>query len=274
MNAAGVTAPEQVIAGSRKEWAWWRLVAAEVLKLRRRRGLMAFATLLTVVPMLIGYSITIFLHATDANHHGPGGGIDNLSGSLDVLQTLGGVAALLIGATLGAGDLGAGVFRELVVTGRSRTALYTARIPAGLAVVLPFLTAGFLVAAVASVAFAGSLETPSGELLVRSYAWLAVTAAASLIVALGVASLIGSRSTSIGVLLAWQLGLVNLLLAFSFLGVTREALLPAATSHLAPAALNLEPPVTISLPAAALTITIWTLATLAVGGWRTITRDA
>jgi hypothetical protein len=272
MTAAATA--EQLGSAPRREWAWSRLVGAEVLKLRRRHGLMAFAALLTVVPMLIGYGVTIFLHATDAAHHGPGGGIDNLSGSLDVLQTLAGVAAVLIGATLGAGDLGAGVFRELVVTGRSRVALYTARIPAGLGVLMVFLTAAFLIAAVGSVAFAGSLPAPSAQLLVRSYGWVAVTAATSLLVGLGVASLIGSRSTSIGVLLAWQLGLANLLLAFSFLGITRDALLPAATARLAPAAFNLDPPVTISLAAAALTITIWTLTALAAGGWRTVTRDA
>jgi hypothetical protein len=271
---ATTAAVEQLGSAPRREWAWSRLVGAEVLKLRRRYGLMAFAALLTVVPMLIGYGITVFLHATDAAHHGPGGGIDNLSGSLDVLQLLAGVAAVLIGATLGAGDLGAGVFRELVVTGRSRVALYTARIPAGLAVLAVFVSAGFLIAAVGSVVFAGSLPAPSAGLLVRAYGWVAVTTATSLIVALGVASLIGSRSTSIGVLLAWQLGLANLLLAFSFLGVTREALLPAATARLAPAALNLDPPVAISLPAAALTITIWTLTALTAGGWRTVTRDA
>src|SRR5439155_25708182 len=155
-----------------------------------------------------------------------------------------------------------------------RPALYAGRVPAGLILVMVFVTAGFAVAAVGSVAFAGSLPAPSAELLVRSYGWVAVTAAASLILGLGVASLIGSRSTSIGILLAWQLGLANLLLAFSFLGVTRDALLPAATARLAPAALNLDPPVTISLAATALTITIWTLTTLAVGGWRTTTRDA
>jgi hypothetical protein len=114
---------------------------------------------------VIGYSVTVFLHATDAAHHGPGGGIDNLSGSIDVIQTLGGVAALLIGATLGAGDLGAGVFRELVVTGRSRIALYTARIPAGIAVLMAFVTTAFLITAVGSVVFAGSLESPSTALL-------------------------------------------------------------------------------------------------------------
>ena len=267
VHEAPTTAP-------RREWPWARLVRAEVLKLRRRYGLMAFAALLTVVPMLIGYSVTIFLHATDAANHGPGGGIDNLAGSLDVLQTLGSVAALLIGATLGAGDLGAGVFRELVVTGRSRIALYTARIPAGIAILMAFLTAAFLITAIGSVAFAGSLPSPSIPLLVRCFGWLALSTITSLAVGIGVASLIGSRSTSIGILLAWQLGLAQLLLAFSFLGITRDALLPAATARLAPAALNLDPPVTISLAAAALTITIWTITTLALGGWRTATRDA
>jgi hypothetical protein len=101
-----------------------------------------------------------------------------------------------------------------------------------------------------------------------------VTTITSLALGIGVASLIGSRSTSIGILLAWQLALSNLLLAFSFLGVTRDALLPAATARLAPAALNLNPPISMSLAAAALTITIWMLAALALGGWRTATRDA
>jgi hypothetical protein len=265
---------EPVTTAERREWPWARLVRAEVLKLRRRYGLMAFAALLTVVPMLIGYGVTVFLHATDAAHHGPGGGIDNLSGSLDVLQTLGGVGALLIGATLGAGDLGAGVFRELVVTGRSRIALFTARIPAGIAVLMAFVTAAFLIAAIGSVVFAGSLASPSTEVLARCFGWVALSTLASLALGIGVASVIGSRSTSIGILLAWQLALSHLLLAFSFLGVTRDALLPAATARLAPTALNLDPPVSLSIAAAAITITIWTLTALALGGWRTVTRDA
>lgn len=64
-----------------------------------------------------------------------------------------------------------------------------------------------------------------------------------------------------------------MLLAFSFLGAARDALLPAATARLAPASLNLHPPITMSLPAAVLTITIWTLTALVAGGWRTVTRD-
>ena len=265
--------PHLATAG-RPERPWMRLIGAELLKLRRRHGLMAFAALLTIVPMLVGYGVIIFLHATDSAHHGPAGGVSNLSGSLDVLVTLSGIAAILIGATAGAGDLAAGVFRELVVTGRSRIALYTVRIPAGLGVLLVFVAAGYAITAVASVTLAGQLKTPTATLLLGSAGWLAISAATSFAVALGVSSLVGSRSMSIGILLAWQLGLAQLLLAFSYLGVTREALLPAAVARLAPHALNDHPTVTMSLPAATVTILAWTLLALLAGGWRTATRDA
>ncbi len=39
----------------------------------------------------------------------------------------------MIGIDAGAGDLSAGVFRDLVVTGRSRLALFASRVPAALA---------------------------------------------------------------------------------------------------------------------------------------------
>lgn len=107
---------------------------------------------------------------------------------------------------------------------------------------MAFVTAAFLITAVGSVVFAGPLESPSTALLARCFGWVTLTTITSLALGIGVASLIGSRSTSIGILLAWQLALSNLLLAFSFLGVTRDALLPAATARLAPAALNLTRP--------------------------------
>jgi hypothetical protein len=97
-----------------------RLVNAELLKLRKRRGLVASCFALTVLPMVVAYIVLLGIHAANPAKHGPAGGIENLSGSLDLLTTLSGVAAILIGATLGAGDLSSGVFRELVVTGRLR----------------------------------------------------------------------------------------------------------------------------------------------------------
>jgi len=65
------------------------------------------------------------------------------------------------------------------------------------------------------------------------------------------------------------------LLEIKTLGSLREGLLGAATDRLAPAALfEGSPPVPISIAAAALVIGAWTLVPLAVGAWRTCTRDA
>jgi hypothetical protein len=193
---------------------------------------------------------------------------------MDMLSTLSVVAAILVGATLGAGDLGSGVFRELVVTGRSRLALFAARVPAGLALLLPIVWAGFAITATGSIVFAGSLDAPSASLLIGSAAWLGLVAALALVLALGVSSTIGSRGTTIGIVLGWQIVAAPVLLQIKALGAPREGLLGVATDRLAPAALfEGSPKVWISSGAAALVIGAWTIVPLAVGAWRTFTRD-
>jgi hypothetical protein len=252
-----------------------RLVSAELLKLRKRRGLVISVIALTVLPMIIGYTVLLSMHAANPGKHGPAGGLDNLSGSTDMLSTLSIVAAILVGATLGAGDLGSGVFRELVITGRSRIALFAARIPAGLALLLPIVGAGFAITATSSIVFAGSLDAPSASLLVESAAWLALVTALSLVLALGVSSVLGSRGTTIGVVLGWQVVAAPVLLQIGVLGSFREGLLGAATERLAPAALfNGNYTVPMSISAAALVIAAWCAIPLAAGAWRTYTRDA
>src|SRR5712691_6052325 len=252
-----------------------RLVSAELLKLRKRRGLMISALALTIVPMIIGYTVLLSIHAANPAKHGPAGGLENLSGSLGILVPFSIVAAIHVGATLGAGDLGSGVFRELVVTGRSRFALFAARVPAGLGLVLPIVGAGFAVTATGSIVFAGSLDAPSARLLVGSAAWLGLVTALSLVLALGVSSVLGSRGTTIGIVLGWQIVAVPALLEIGALGSLREGLLGAATGRLAPAALfEGAPTVPMSLVAAALVIVAWTVVPLAAGAWRTCTRDA
>jgi hypothetical protein len=256
--------------------AGWRprLVSAEFLKLRKRRGLVLSALMLTVLPMVIGYTVLLSMHAANPDKHGPAGGLDNLSGSMDLLSVLSVVAAILVGATLGAADLGSGVFRELVVTGRSRLALFAARVPAGLGLVLPIVGAGFAVTAACSTLFAGSLDAPSARLLLGSAAWLALVTAVSLVLALGVSSVVGSRGTTIGVTLGWQVVAAPMLLQIGALGSLREGLLGAATERLAPAALFDNPTLPMSLAAVTLVIAAWTVVPLAAGAWRTYTRDA
>jgi hypothetical protein len=114
-----------------------RLVGADLLKLRRRRGLAVVIGLLTVAAVLITYGVMEMLHLIDSTKHGPAGGIANLGHGTFVVAALGGVAAAIVGGSAGAGDLEAGVYRELVVTGRSRLSLYLSRIPAGWRTCLP-----------------------------------------------------------------------------------------------------------------------------------------
>lgn len=271
MTIVTATAPR---TRSRTSWRP-RLVSAEFLKLRKRRGLVISTFALTVLPMVIAYTVLVSIHAANPDKHGPAGGLENLSGSMDMLSVLGVVAAILVGATLGAGDLGSGVFRELVVTGRSRLALFAARVPAGLALLLPIVGAGFAITATGSTVFAGSLDAPSASLLVGSAAWLGLVTSLALVLALGVSSTLGSRGTTIGIVLGWQIVAAPVLLEIRALGSLREGLLGAATDRLAPGALfEGSPTVSISLAAAVLVIAVWTVLPLAVGAWRTCTRDA
>jgi hypothetical protein len=250
-------------------------VSAEFLKLRKRRGLVLSTLALTVVPMMIAYTVLLILHATDPAKHGPAGGLENFSGSMGVLSRLSVIAAILVGSTLGAGDLGSGVFRELVVTGRSRLALFAARVPAGLGLVFSVAGAGFAVTAAASAVLAGSLDAPSAGLLVGSAAWLGLVTGLALVLALGVSSALGSRGTTIGVVLGWQIVAMPLLLQIRALGSLREGLVGAATERLQPAGLfEGGGAVPMSLAAAAAVIAAWTVVPLAAGAWRTCTRDA
>jgi hypothetical protein len=270
-----------------------RLVNAEFLKLRKRRGLVISAAALTILPMLIAYTVLLAMHESDPVKNGPTGGMENFTGSMDVLSVMSIVAGILVGATLGTGDLGAGVFRELVVTGRSRLALFAVRLPAGLVLLLPIVGAAFAITATASTVFAGSegprMEqvgpgaweqmygnvAPSGGFLLESAGWLGLWTALSLVLALGVSSLVGSRGTSIGVLLAWWLVASPVLAAIGSLGVFREGLIDSAMDRIGPEALvPPDPMVPMSLTAAVGVLVAWMAVPLVLGAWRTATRDA
>ena len=62
-----------------------------------------------------------------------------------MLYVFGFIVAATLGCTAGSVDLTEGMFRHLVVTGRSRLALYLARIPAGLAIIVPLVAIGFTI---------------------------------------------------------------------------------------------------------------------------------
>src|SRR5215208_8152061 len=172
---------------------WRAMVGAELLKLRKRRGLFWSTLLLVIVPVVVGYVILTLHHAIDPDHAAPAGGITNLRGTYEFLAQVGMVAAIMIGITAGGGDLGAGVFRELVVTGRSRIALFGVRFPGGILLLAPYVLAAAVIASVASVALPSSGQEPGVMLMFEFAGWLGLAMLTGFAIAVGVGSLLSGR---------------------------------------------------------------------------------
>jgi len=96
------------------------------------------------------------------------------------------------------------------------------------------------------------------------------------LLALGFASLVGSRAVTNGVLIGWQFIASPLLEHVSLLGGARQALYTGALDRLNPApVLDQGPPTVVrSVVVAFVVLAAWIAASLAAGGWRTATRDA
>jgi hypothetical protein len=123
-----------------------RMITSRFMELRRRRGLMIALILVTIGIPTVFLVIRLLLHAFAPKSYGPAGGYDIFTALVaGVLYVFGFVVAATLGCTAGSIDLTEGMFRHLVVTGRSRLALYLARIPAGLAIILPLVAIGFTV---------------------------------------------------------------------------------------------------------------------------------
>src|SRR6476646_5166222 len=122
------------------------MIATRFMELRKRRGLMITLVLVTIGFPTLFLAIRMLLHAVAPKTYGPAGGYSIYTGlSAGVLYTFGFIVAATLGCTAGSIDLSEGMFRHLVITGRSRLALYLARIPAGLAIIVSLVAVGFTI---------------------------------------------------------------------------------------------------------------------------------
>ena len=243
-----------------------QMIGAELLKLRRNRTLVMASLLLTTgtLALMLGW-VAIDQQA---------GGLRNFENYLRLIGSyFGPLAAVLIGVEAGAGDVASGVFRDLVVTGRSRIALFLVRLPGALLLFLPLLALSFAVATGAAFAFAGDLPTPSASLVTTYGLWLALSCGVTLIVSVGFAALLGSRSVATTALIGWFAVASPLLTAVTPLGVAREALPVVAIEHFKPGRVadDLVPTSTVT---AVVVLLAWCIVACALGAWRTRTQDA
>jgi hypothetical protein len=122
------------------------MIATRFMELRRRRGLMITLVLVTVGFPTVFLAVRLLLHAIAPKTYGSAGGYDIYTAmSAGVLYTFGFIVAATLGCTAGSVDVSEGMFRHLVITGRSRLALYLARIPAGLAIIVSLVAVGFTI---------------------------------------------------------------------------------------------------------------------------------
>ena len=140
-------APEPGRRSTPKTGAWlptWDLITTKNLEIRKRRGLMITMVVLIIVPTVLFYGLRLLFHAVDPHTYALAGSPEFFSQSTNLIDEFGFIAAAALGAAAGTTDLSDGMFRHLVITGRSRLALYLARIPAGLAITVPLVALAFL----------------------------------------------------------------------------------------------------------------------------------
>jgi hypothetical protein len=146
-SSAGIITSVAATTDHRGSWIpTGGMIATRFMELRKRRGLMITLIGVTIGLPTLFLVIRLLLHAFDPRSYGPAGGYDIFNHLVVVvLYVFGFIVAATLGCTAGSVDLTEGMFRHLVVTGRSRLALYLARIPAGLAIIGPLVAIGFTI---------------------------------------------------------------------------------------------------------------------------------
>jgi len=257
-----------------------RMFGADFLKIRKKRGTLIWALVLALLPVVVFFVVGAIQHSSAPSEHGPAGGTSHFETCVQLLGGLffGPLVAILIGVEAGTGDLSAGVFRDLVVSGRSRVALFASRVPAALALCWAVIVSAFVLALIGTYAFASNLSTPSTSLILNSLGFVLLTTGVLCVVAVGFSSLVGSKPGSIIALIAWQLVAGPLIASISSLGGARRGVLDQALEHFSPLAPDKgrhgPTLLTMSGATAVIVVVLWLVAFLALGAWRTRTMDA
>lgn len=252
-----------------------RMSGADFLKLRKKRGTLIWVLVLALLPVIILFAVKAIQHSSNPLRYGPAGGTSGFTDGLRLVDLFfGPLAAILIGVEAGTGDASAGVFRDLVVTGRSRLALFASRVPGALALCWLVAVTGYLLVLLGAYAFASNLPTPDAALVLNGLAFTLLATGVVCVVAVGFASLTTSKPAAITALIGWQLVASPLLANISSLGRGRDAVLSQAIVHFSPVHVGDRGVVTMSQGTGLLVIALWLAVLLALGAWRTRTMDA
>jgi hypothetical protein len=139
--------PADALSDHRGSWIpTWSMITTRFMELRKRRGLMIALIAVNIGIPVVFLGVRLITHAVDPKSYGPAGGYSIFEVVvLGFMYVFGFIVAAVVGCTAGSVDLTEGMFRHLVITGRSRLALYLARIPAGLAIVIAMVAIGYTI---------------------------------------------------------------------------------------------------------------------------------
>jgi hypothetical protein len=267
------------------------LIATKYLELRKRRGLMIAIAVLTLAPPVLILGIRLIAHLADPSRYGPAGSPSLFSPITGLIAEFGFIVAAALGASAGSTDLTDGFFRQLVVTGRSRLALYLARVPAGLAIIVPPVALGFAVLCVVISYASGPPVTTSLAVaeMVKVGLWLTLEVGIGFLVGLGLGSLLGQRTIPTVLLIVLEIIITPELASHAIpyfldgqrlvVGLAMEQLRPAVLTAgqvggplgAANSALRIPPMPTWAVITV---IASWVVGWSVIGAWRMITRDA
>jgi hypothetical protein len=247
-----------------------RLIRAEILKLRKRPGMLAISAFITVISSALAIVIPAIMHSSNPIKNGPAGGVTNYTGTMSIVTLMIIVVGAIVGSTAGAQDIESGVFRDSAATGRSRMALFGARIPGALAIVLPMAALSAAIVGVGGVVFAGSLAVPSASIIIGGTAAALAAAVLSVTASVALAALTGSRGPVIGIVLAFELAISKLLVGITALGDVRDVIPNAALDDIGHSP---QSAVQMGLGVAIAVLIAWSVAAFAAGAWKTRTRE-
>ena len=280
-------------AGGRTSWLPpLPLIGAKILELRKRRVLITLTVAFTIALPVIFYGIRLIYHLSDPARYAPAGAPSAFATAGTVMDEFGFIIAVALGATAGTADLTDGMFRHLVITGRSRLALYLARIPAGLSILLSLAAVGFTVACLATSFLASPLPVgaviPSPGAMAGAGGWLELDLVIGFTIGLGLASLMGQRTVPVILLIVLEIIITPALTDHALpgfidgqrlaVGVAMDQLKPAALAGGTtigpgggPRVLHIPP-----MPTWAMITVIagWIIGWSAIGAWKMATRDA
>ena len=146
-SPAPTPVPAETRSDHRGSWIpSWGMITTRFMELRKRRGLIIALVAVNIGIPVVFLAVRLISHAVAPKSYGPAGGYEIFTTLvLGFMYIFGFIVAAVVGCTAGSVDLTEGMFRHLVITGRSRLALYLARIPAGLAIVIAMVAVGYTI---------------------------------------------------------------------------------------------------------------------------------